>query len=150
MKERLTVDSVMTADGEVVPLGPVDKDGRKVPLSTATLYADSGVKCTVKGYAYLIGAGVWRADCYEGVVRVDDLHLTRPDTFEALMGDIEAAMNVSLAHAEPVRAYNIVSGPCTTCHGACGKLCQVRALHSICHRIHLLLEGDGEKDRSDK
>lgn len=27
MSERLVVDSIMTADGEVVPLGPVDKDG---------------------------------------------------------------------------------------------------------------------------
>lgn len=33
MKEHLTVDSVMTADGEVVPLGPVDKEGRKVSLT---------------------------------------------------------------------------------------------------------------------
>lgn len=48
MKEHLTVDSVMTADGEVVPLGPVDKEGRKVSLSTATLFADSGMECTVK------------------------------------------------------------------------------------------------------
>lgn len=43
MSERLVVDSIMTADGEVVqlptlgPLGPVDKEGRKVSLSTATL-----------------------------------------------------------------------------------------------------------------
>lgn len=32
MSERLVVDSRMTADGEVVPLGPVDKDGHRVPL----------------------------------------------------------------------------------------------------------------------
>lgn len=31
MSERLVVDSIMTADGEVVPLGPVDKDGQLVP-----------------------------------------------------------------------------------------------------------------------
>lgn len=29
MSERLVVDSIMTADGEVVPLGPVDKDGHQ-------------------------------------------------------------------------------------------------------------------------
>lgn len=29
MSERLVVDSIMTADGEVVPLGPVDKDGHR-------------------------------------------------------------------------------------------------------------------------
>lgn len=144
MSERLTVDSVMTADREVVPLGPVDKDGRKVPLSTSTLYADSGMECTVRGYVYLIGAGVWRADCNEGVVRVDDMHLTRPDTFGALMNDIEAAMNRPLVSEEPTRAYNVISGVCRTCHGACGRLCQIRALHSICHRVHSLLKGDGE------
>ena len=37
MSERLVVDSIMTADGEVVPLGPVDKDGHRVPLDTGEL-----------------------------------------------------------------------------------------------------------------
>lgn len=34
MSERLVVDSIMTADGEVVPLGLADKDG-KCKLSDA-------------------------------------------------------------------------------------------------------------------
>lgn len=93
MGERLTVDSVMTPDGGVMPLGPVDKEGRKVSLSTATLFADSGMECTVQRYEYLLGAGVWRASCDEGVVRVDEMHLIRPDTFGALMNDIDAAMD---------------------------------------------------------
>ena len=50
MGEHLTADSVMTPDGEVMPLGPVDKEGRKVSLSTATLFADSGMECTVKRF----------------------------------------------------------------------------------------------------
>lgn len=144
MGERLTVDSVMTPDGGVMPLGPVDKEGRKVSLSTATLFADSGMECTVKRYEYLLGAGVWRASCDEGVVRVDEMHLIRPDTFGALMNDIDAAMDRPLTIDEPTRAYNIISGTCKTCRGTCGKLCQVRALHSICHRIHSLLAGDDE------
>lgn len=144
MGERLTVDSVMTPDGKAMPLGPVDKEGRKVSLSTATLFADSGMECTVKRYEYLLGAGVWRASCDEGVVRVDEMHLIRPDTFGALMNDIDAAMDRPLTIDEPTRAYNVISGTCKTCHGTCGKLCQVRALHSICHRIHSLLAGDGE------
>lgn len=144
MGERLTADSVMTPDGEVVPLGPVDKDGRKVPLSTSKLYADSGMECVVQRYEYLVYAGVWRASCDEGVVRVDEMHLTCPDTFGALMNDIDAAMNRPLTIDEPTRAYNVVSGTCKTCHGTCGKLCQMRALHSICHRIHSLLAGDDE------
>lgn len=144
MGKRLTVDSVMTPDGKAMPLGPVDKEGRKVSLSTATLFADSGMECTVKRYEYLLGAGVWRASCDEGVVRVDEMHLIRPDTFGALMNDIDAAMDRPLTIDEPTRAYNVISGTCKTCHGTCGKLCQVRALHSICHRIHSLLAGDGE------
>lgn len=114
MGERFTADSVMTPDGEVMPLGPVDKDGRKVSLSTATLFADSGMECTVKRYEYLLGAGVWRACCDEGVVRVDEMHLTCPDTFGALMNDIEAAMNCP-ASEEPTHAYNVVSGMCDAC-----------------------------------
>lgn len=93
MGERLTVDSVMTPDGEVMPLGPVDKEGRKVSLSTATLFADSGMECTVQRYEYLLGAGVWRACCDKGVVRVDEMHLTCPDTFGALMNDISRIRN---------------------------------------------------------
>lgn len=45
VKEYLTVDSVMTADGEVVPLptlgplGPVDAEGGRIPLDTVTATA---------------------------------------------------------------------------------------------------------------
>lgn len=144
MREHFIVDNSTTSDWEVIPPGPVDKEGRKVSLSTATLFADSGMECTVKRYEYLLGAGVWRASCDEGVVRVDEMHLIRPDTFGALMNDIDAAMDRPLTIDEPTRAYNVISGTCKTCHGTCGKLCQVRALHSICHRIHSLLAGDDE------
>lgn len=111
MGEHFIVDNSMTPDWELAPLGPVDKEGRKVPLSTSTLYADSGMECTVERYEYLLGAGVWRASCDEGVVRVDEMHLIRPDTFGALMNDIEAATNCP-ASEEPTHAYNVVSGMC--------------------------------------
>lgn len=45
MSERLMVDSLMTADGEVVqlptlgPLGPVDAEGGRIPLDTVTATA---------------------------------------------------------------------------------------------------------------
>lgn len=144
MGECLTVDSVMTPDGEVMPLGPVDKEGRKVSLSTATLFADSGMELTVRRYEYLLGAGVWRACCDGGVARVDDMHLIRPDTFGALMNDIEAALACPSSE-EPTHAYNVVSGMCDACADRCGgTLCQSMALHNICNRIHSLLAGDGE------
>lgn len=37
MREHFIVDNSTTPDWEVIPLGPVDKEGRKVSLSTATL-----------------------------------------------------------------------------------------------------------------
>ncbi len=102
------------------------------------------MECTVERYEYLLGAGVWRASCDEGVVRVDEMHLIRPDTFGALMNDIEAATNCP-ASEEPTHAYNVVSGMCDACADRCGgTLCQSMALHSICCRIRSLLAGDAE------
>lgn len=55
-----------------------------------------------------------------------------------------AAMNCP-ASEEPTHAYNVVSGMCDACADRCGvTLCQARALHSICHRIHSLLADDGK------
>ena len=48
MREHFIVDNSTTPDWEVIPLGPVDKGGRKVSLSTATLFADSGMELTVR------------------------------------------------------------------------------------------------------
>lgn len=81
MREHFIVDNSTTPDWEVIPLGPVDKEGRKVSLSTATLFADSGMELTVRRYEYLLGAGVWRACCDEGVARVDDRWRTTWDVF---------------------------------------------------------------------
>lgn len=143
MEERLTADSVMTPDGEVVPLGPVDKDGRKVPLSTSTLYADSGMECTVRGYEYLLGAGVWRANCNEGTMRVDDMHLTRLDTFKDLRGDIFASLDIPLGGKGPSSSYNIITGLCKDCRRRCSVVrCQNVAFRDIFNRIGLLLAGE--------
>lgn len=145
MGERFTADSVMTPDGEVMPLGPVDKEGHKVSLSTATLFADSGMECTVKRYEYLPGAGVWRACCDEGVVRVDDMHLTCPDTFGALMVDIKEAMHSSGICGGPATAYSMAVGLCKDCNFRCANnTCQYKAFQSILERIGSLLADDDE------
>lgn len=145
MGERFTADSVMTPDGEVMPLGPVDKEGRKVPLSTATLFADSGMEYTVQRYEYLLGAGVWRACCDEGVVRVDEMHLTCPDTFGALMVDIKEAMHSSDICGGPATAYSMAVGLCKDCNFRCtNNTCQYKAFQSILERIGSLLADDDE------
>ena len=145
MSERLVADSVMTPDGEVVPLGLVDKDGRKVSLSTATLYADSGMELTVRRYEFLLGAGVWRACCNEGVVRVDEMHLTRPDTFGAILGDIEHAVGNPLGGKGPSVSYNILAGVCKDCRRRHSIVtCQNVAFGDILNRFESLLAGDDE------
>lgn len=52
MSGCLVVDSVMTADGEVVQLGPVDKDGHRVPMDTRELYDEDGKCLTVRCFLY--------------------------------------------------------------------------------------------------
>lgn len=84
----------------------------------------------------------------EDVLHALGLHPSR-DVCGIVNVDIDEVHEL-IRHIEPepvtgsTRAYNVVSGTCKTCHGTCGKLCQVRALHGICHRIHSLLAGDGE------
>lgn len=56
MSERLVVDSLMTADGEVVqlptlgPLGPVDAQGGRIPLDTVKLFDAEGRFIKVESY----------------------------------------------------------------------------------------------------
>ena len=145
MGEHFIVDNSMTPDWEVMPLGPVDKEGRKVSLSTATLFADSGMECTVRRYEYLLGAGVWRACCDEGVVRVDEMHLACPDTFGALMVDIKEAMHSPDTCGGPATAYSTAVGLCKDCNFRCtSNTCQYKAFQSILERIGSLLAGDCE------
>ena len=63
MSERLVVDSVMTADGEVVPLGPVDKDGHRVPLDTTSLYGSLGEHYKVKSFVHFPLMDGWFMEC---------------------------------------------------------------------------------------
>ena len=58
MSERLVVDSIMTADGEVVqlptlgPLGPVDAEGDRIPLDTKELLDAHGECRKVESYEF--------------------------------------------------------------------------------------------------
>lgn len=67
MSERLAVDSLMTADGEVVqlptlgPLGPVDAEGGRIPLDTVRLFDAEGRFLKVESYEFssdCVSAGV--------------------------------------------------------------------------------------------
>lgn len=52
----------MTANGEVVPLGPVDKDGHRVPLDTTSLYGPRGECYKVKSFVHFPLMDGWFMD----------------------------------------------------------------------------------------
>ena len=115
MGERLTVDSVMTPDGEVMPLGPVDKEGNRVPLDTEVLYDEDGCVIKVESYRFSTWSKQWTADVYiadQGMeVYVDSYYLHRPDSYERVLKDLYEAF--SKARAAGVHTV------LTTLPGAC-------------------------------
>ena len=88
VSERLAVDSLMTADGEVVQLptlgslGPVDAEGGRIPLDTVKLFDAEGRFLKVESYEFSTWSQRWVVhlgsdrDAY-----ADDCYLCRPDSF---------------------------------------------------------------------
>lgn len=89
MSERLAVDSLMTADGEVVqlptlgPLGPVDAEGGRIPLDTVRLFDAEGRLLKVESYEFSTWSQRWVVHLGSGRdAYADDCYLSRPDSFE--------------------------------------------------------------------
>lgn len=97
MSERLVVDSIMTADGEVVPLGPVDKDGHRVPLDTTILYGPRGERYKVKSFVHFPLTDGWFMECASthDLIDVSSLRLNAPDSWEKLLEDLDEGANHS-------------------------------------------------------
>lgn len=86
MSERLAVDSLMTADGEVVqlptlgPLGPVDAEGGRIPLDTVRLFDAEGRLLKVESYEFSTWSQRWVVHLGSGRdAYADDCYLSRPD-----------------------------------------------------------------------
>lgn len=140
VKEHLTVDSVMTADGEVVPLGPVDKDGCRVPLDTEVLYDDDGCVIKVESYRFSTWSKRWTADVYiadRGMeVYVDSYHLHRPDSWGKLLEDLNEGAN----HSEysPCFYFRKDMCDCSSCEADRYSNCDQPAFKDIASRIRKL------------
>lgn len=96
MSERLMVDSIMTADGEVVqlptlgPLGPVDAEGGRIPLDTKVLLDAHGECRKVESYEFSTWSQRWVVHFDSGPGSyADDCHLTPPDSLEKLADDLD-------------------------------------------------------------
>lgn len=107
MSERLVVDSIMTADGEVVPLGPVDKDGHRVPLDTGELYGEDGKCITVGYFLYFPFTNEWFVEEMLSRSRfgVSELHLKAPDSWEKLLDDLADELHDKMLLPLGVQVY---------------------------------------------
>lgn len=159
MKEHLTVDSVMTADGEVVPLGPVDKEGHRVPLDTTSLYGPRGEHYKVKSFVHFPLMDGWFMECAftHDLIDVSSLRLKAPDSWEKLLEDLGEALHQGGRSGNSVCAYLAARGLCRGHKSKDGKcklsddsLCANGMVSNIRGRIKRLCAGDGERDRSEK
>lgn len=153
MKERLTVDSFMTADGEVVPLGPVDKEGRRVPLDTMNLYGSRGERYKIKSFVCFPLMDDWFIECAftKELIDVSSLYLIAPESWEKLLGDLDEALQQGGRSGHPVCAYLAARGLCRGHMGEDGKCrlfgddyCVSGMVSNIRARIERLCAGDGE------
>lgn len=159
MSERLVVDSVMTADGEVVPLGPVDKDGRRVPLDTTDLYGPRGEHYKVKSFVHYPLMDGWFMECAltHDLIDVSSLRLNAPDSWEKLLDDLCEALEQGGRSGNPVCVYRSARGLCRgrmdeegRCKLSDASFCANGMVSNIRGRIKRLCAGDGERDRSEK
>ena len=137
MKEHLTVDSVMTADGEVVPLGPVDKDGHRVPLDTTDLYGPRGEHYKVKSFVHFPLMDGWFMECAitHDLIDVSSLRLKAPDSWEKLEEDLGRVASYD-KDCLPVCAYT--RQPCAVCKFHSSDECTGAMCADIASRIRKL------------
>lgn len=153
MSERLVVDSIMTADWEVVPLGPVDKDGHRVPLDTGELYGKDGKCLTVRCFFYFPFTNEWFIEetLSRSRFNVSELHLKAPDSWEKLLDDLGEALHQGGRSGNSVCAYLAARGLCRghmskdgKCRLSDASFCANGMVSNIRGRIKRLCAGDGE------
>lgn len=98
------LESLSWAEG--IP-APVDADGNVVPLTTKVMYTNRGQKIELREFyllhSVLSGGFVWRAIRHVGNsvedLKLDFLHLRRPDSWELLEEDVERSKDQECACA---------------------------------------------------
>jgi hypothetical protein len=143
----------MTADGEVVQLGPVDKDGHRVPMDTRELYDEDGKCLMVRCFLYFPFTNEWFIE--ETLSRsrfgVSGLHLKAPDSWEKMLWDLGEALHQGGRSGNPVCAYLAARGLCSgrmdeggKCKLSDASFCANTMVSNIRGRIKRLCAGDGE------
>lgn len=153
MAERLTINSFMTADGKVIPLGPADKEGNRVPLDTRELYDEDGKCLTVRCFLYFPFTNEWFIEETLSRSRFDvsGLHLKAPESWEKLLWDLGEALQKGGRIGNPVCAYLAARGLCRghmdeggKCKLSDASFCANGMVSNIRGRIKRLCAGEGE------
>lgn len=123
---------------------PVDADGEAVPLTTKVMYTSSGKKIELTEFyllhSVLSGGFVWRAirDTDNGVkdLKLDFLHLRRPDSWELLEKDVSKAEDKGICGYFGFAMNRPCSEECPARDAR--DSCAVTALHDVMRRAKAL------------
>ncbi|RGJ10396.1 hypothetical protein [Collinsella sp. TM09-10AT] len=164
MSERLAVDSLMTADGEVVQLPtlgrlhPVDAEGGRIPLDTVKLFDAEGRFLKVESYEFSTWSQRWVVHLGSGRdAYADCCYLRRPDSFERLLEDLGEALQRDARGGHLECGYNLAVGLCCeripeddVCRRShCAGYGASWMVNDIRDRIEHLCAGTVEKDRGE-
>ena len=138
-----------TAWAASVP-APVDADGEAVPLTTRVMYTSSGKKIELTEFyllhSVLSGGFVWRAirDADHGIkdLKLDFLHLRRPDSWEKLEKDVSKAEDKGICGYFGFAMNRPCSAECPArdAHDSCA----VTAMRDVMRRAKVLAERDAK------
>ena len=123
---------------------PKDAEGREIPLDTVVLYGKDGKEIEVSRYQYYpkVGPGYWniRSDRNK-FYRQDEVYLTKPDSLEKLLDDLDAAGDAR--HQGVCDYFNRDKDEycCKSCPG-CEDDCNRTAMRDIASRIRKLMGED--------
>ena len=135
------VKRLVQTDGEVVPLGPVDKDGHRVPLDTTSLYGSRGEHYKVKSFVHFPLMDGWFMECAftKDLIDVSSLHLKAPDSWKKLEEDLDRCVTENT-----ICRYYSIDGTCGNCtiYGT-SYSCSPKVLEDIKQRIRKL-RGDSK------
>lgn len=120
---------------------PKDAEGREIPLDTAMLYDEDGNAQKIIRYDYLvlqiIPSRKWNVVTLDHVIHcASDMHLTPPDSWEKLEGDLDRCIEES----DLCMYYNNQNPDCNKCtiSGNESRGCTSVALEDIKRRIRKL------------
>ena len=130
---------------------PKDAEGREIPLNTTALYDKNGQEIEVSRYQYYpkVGPGYWNLKSVRNkYYRQDEVYLTKPDSLEKLLDDMERAIHAPDpdTYASITCGYfdsaNIDCAECERKHDICRETCNDAAWLDIAARIDKLRRED--------